>query len=49
MLSPSGRANFESELVFRVRSANTATGPWTYTVGLQAEIVDGWNFVMRAP
>jgi phospholipase C len=39
-------ANFGSQTaVFQVRSANTATGPWTYTVQPQAEIVDSWNFV----
>jgi hypothetical protein len=27
-----------------VRSGNTATGPWTYTVQPHAEIADGWNF-----
>jgi phospholipase C len=30
--------------VFQVRSGNTATGPWTYTVQPRAEIVDSWNF-----
>jgi len=30
--------------VFQVRSANTATGPWTYTVQPRADIVDSWNF-----
>ncbi len=30
--------------VFQVRSDNTATGPWTYTVQPHSEIVDSWNF-----
>jgi phospholipase C len=30
--------------VFQVRSGNSSTGPWTYTVQPQAEIVDSWNF-----
>jgi phospholipase C len=30
--------------VFQVRSGDTSTGPWTYTVQPQAEIVDSWNF-----
>jgi phospholipase C len=30
--------------VFHVRSGIRATGPWTYTVQPQSEIVDYWNF-----
>ena len=33
--------------VFQVRSANTANGPWTYTVQPQAEIVDSCKFVSQ--
>ncbi len=29
--------------VFHVRSGNTQTGPWTYTVGPDAELSDSWN------
>jgi phospholipase C len=29
--------------VFHVRSGNTQTGPWTYTVGPNAELSDSWN------
>ena len=29
--------------VFQVRSGNTSTGPWTYTVQPQAEVEDSWN------
>jgi phospholipase C len=33
--------------VFQVRSGNTATGPWTYTVQPQSEIVDSWKFASQ--
>ncbi len=32
----------DAAAVFQVRSANTGTGPWTYTVGAHASLSDTW-------
>jgi phospholipase C len=38
------RNSGSSAAVFQVRSGNSQNGPWTYTVGPNAHVLDSWDF-----